>query len=548
MRKKIAVFQHIFKKVLPYRTHILILLLLVSAAYFGVADNGFLADDVGGVIGNPRIGDLRSVFSHPFTFVQPLIYFILYSIGGRNAVVFHLFNVCVHMINTLLIYFIIFRMDKRKKIAFFVASLFAVHPILTESVTWISGGPYTVYTMFLLAAFLAYLHSLKNKLLYLFSILFFLLGLEVSEKAVVFPFILTLHYLLFERTHKSWRYILPYWVITFIGVGIYLTQIGDRFEVFKRQFAGGTSWRNPAFYLPMAITSYIQLILVPRVLTLYHSERVGDIEYWVRVMGFIGFVGMVVWTFIKKQRLLFFWLMFFVLSLLPTITPLRIASITAERYVYLGSVGIIYAMVWGIEWSSRKIKVRWLDYIVISVIVALFIIRTISRNADWKDESSFWTSTVTSSPYSFQSHANLGRLYLDKGDMMKAADEFEKTVALKPDFAEVHYNLGYIYRQLGMADKSLEHYGLAVKYQPAMGKAYQNMSAIYFMIKDYAMAEKSALFAIRYSEKENLTLYLNLGYIYMNENKKDEARNEFRKILLMDPSNAGVKQLLKSLD
>ncbi|MDO8497834.1 MAG: tetratricopeptide repeat protein [bacterium] len=536
------------KKLLPYRTHVLILFLLVSVAYFGVADNGFLADDVGGVIGNPHIGDLRFVFTHPFTFVQPLIYFILYSVGGRNPVVFHLFNVCVHMVNTLLIYFIIFRMDKRKKIAFFTAALFAVHPILTESVTWISGGPYTVYTMFLLAAFLAYLHSFKNKLLYLFSILFFLLGLEVSEKAVAFPFILTLYYLLFERTHKSWRYILPYWVITFIGVGIYLTQIGDRFAAFKRQFASGTSWRNPTFYLPMAITSYIQLILVPRVLTLYHSERVGDIEYWVRVMAFIGFVGMIVWTLIKKQRLLFFWLMFFVLSLLPTITPLRIASITAERYVYLGSVGIIYTLVWGIEWLSRKIKVKWLDYIVISVIVVLFIMRTISRNADWKDEVSFWTSTSVSSPYSFQAHANLGRLYLDKGEMTKAADEFEKTVALKPDFAEVHYNLGYIYRQLGMADKSLEHYGLAVKYQPAMGKAYQNMSAIYFMIKDYAMAEKSALFAIKYAEKENPILYLNLGYIYMGENKKDEAISTFKKLLRIDPTNEGVKQTLKTLE
>ena len=137
--------------VYEFRKTFLILGLICFLAYFNSLDNSFIADDINGIINNPLL-------SQPFRFwLDPssLLKSLNYLIGGHNPFVYHLTNIFLHFTVTILVFLLLslfFKIDT----AFLSACLFAVYPINTESVTWVSGRPYIVTALFILGTYLLY--------------------------------------------------------------------------------------------------------------------------------------------------------------------------------------------------------------------------------------------------------------------------------------------------------------------------------------------------------------------------------------------------------
>ncbi len=123
-----------------------ILAALVAISYVDSLANAFVSDDRGIVINAPHIG---YVFSQPIAFLRPSMYFLFYNIGGMNPFLFRVFDVLLHMGSAFLVYILVYKIAKQS-VAIFAACLFAVHPILIEAVTWISGGIYGQYSFFFL--------------------------------------------------------------------------------------------------------------------------------------------------------------------------------------------------------------------------------------------------------------------------------------------------------------------------------------------------------------------------------------------------------------
>ncbi|MFH1388643.1 MAG: tetratricopeptide repeat protein, partial [Patescibacteria group bacterium] len=180
----------------------------------------------------------------------------------------------------------------------------------------------------------------------------------------------------------------------------------------------------------------------------------------------------------------------FVISLAVTLTPFRISWIVAERYVYLGSIGVIVIFSMFVNWVLGRYKLQGLYWSLLILIVFPLSIRTIIRNADWKSHDTLWLATAKYSPNSPQNHNNLGDYYGRMGDQETAIIEFKKAIELKPNYADAYHNLANTYQQLERFDEAVENYQKAIEFNPGLWQSYQNLGVIYYHQKNFDEALK----------------------------------------------------------
>lgn len=518
---------------------IIFLAFLVLVAYANSLNNVFVSDDVAAIPQNPNVGTVKSILTQMHAFVQPLLYLIAFKIGGLNPAVYRLINIIFH-IGTVWAVFILITILSNTTLAFFTAVFFAIHPVFTESVSWISGGNYVRYSFFMLSSLIIYIKSQENKKLYLLSLVLFTLSISSSDKAIVAPLLFLLFEFSLGQLRKNWKRLIPFFALATFWILFYLSQIGNRITSVSIQNYSQPIVFNLLIQIPIAISSYLRLLVWPDKLTLYHSEMsFSQIEYLIRLIGFVGLVGLIGLSWFKNQQI-FFWLSFFIISLLPTFTPFGISWIVAERYVYLGTVGILFVISYGLWLLTKNKKTETLGYLIFIIIVISFIIRTILRNIDWKNEDNLWIATGKTSPSYNITHNNLGDVYGRRGDFQRAIEEFKLAIKIKPNYADAYHNLGNTYRQIGKVKEATESYKTAFKLNPYLWQSPMNIAAIYFEQGKYQEAADYMLSAVKVNPK-NSSLHSNLGIIYLKAGEKKKAEEAFISALQIDPNNQQAK-------
>lgn len=522
------------------------LVLLVCLAYINSLNNDFVSDDLTAILKNEELGKISYVLNRPTAFLGPLFYFTINKIFGQIPIYYRLINFSFHL-GTVLITYILLCILLDSKAAFFAASIFAVHPVLSEAVSWISGGAYSQSSFFIILSLLAYILAIKNKKFLFVSVAGFMLSLFSSGMAVVFPLMVLMFVISFGGIRKNYKSLIPFLVIGIMWGAIYLGKIGERMAVLKAVYYQEHQILNPLLQIPVAVTSYLELIFWPKLLTLYHSEMTFSLrQYFIRLGVFIIFLGIIVYGYMRSRRI-FFWLSFFIIGLLPTLTPLGISWIVAERYVYLGSLGIFAVVALGIKQVSGIKKLKIISYIIFSLIIIALCARTILRNIDWKNEDNLWIATAKTSPSSPNAHNNLGDVYSRHKNLDKAAQEFKKAIQIKPNYADAYHNLADTYRQMGKFKEAIQYYQRAIHFNPNLWQSYQNLAAICFRGRRIDLAKEYLRQAIKINPKNSI-LHSNLGVVYLVENEKLKAREEFKQALQLDPSNKIAKQNLSALD
>ncbi len=491
--------------------YLTILVLLVFVAYSGSLNHAFVADDVPGILNNPEITKTSYIFKNPLTIVKNILYFTIVNLFGRTPAAFRALNIFLHLGNVWLIFFLLQTL-LGNKIALFTAAIFAVHPLQTEAVTWISGGQYARYSFFLLLALALYVLSdaKGDKKLYWISMASFVFALLNSEKAMVFPFLLLALEFAYQGLRKNWRRLVFPFILGGTWILIFVSQIGQRLSDIETATYQSPQTASPLAQIPIAISSYLELIFWPKNLTLYHSEMsFSSVAFYSRLVIFLVFLGIVVWTY-RKNKAGFFWLSFFVISLLPTLAPFGVSWIVAERYVYLSAIGIYVVVATAV--NSLKQHRTVLFYVTLVLLLLPLTARTIVRNNDWKNQDTLWLAAAKTSPSSPQNHNNLGDLYGRRGDLKKSAEEFQKAIELKPGYADAYHNLGNTYQQMGRTEEAIENYKRAFEFNPQLWQSCQNLAAIYFEQGEFKLAKEWIEKAVA-ANPENPNLQRNLEII-----------------------------------
>lgn len=524
---------------------LIFLVLLVSIAYGNCLNSDFVSDDTRSILRNPELDKASHIFQGSTGYLRLTFIYIINKIFGRNPLFFRLINILFHLGVVLTVYLLIDFLSGPKA-ALICAAILAVHPIQSESVSWISGGVYTQYSFFLILSLLTYILSSRSKKLFIISITSFILGLLSSLQSIVFPLIVLLFVISFDSFRRSWKKLLVFFAVDGIWAFFCLFKITGRITELQTSFYHKPQMFNPLIQIPVAITSYLELIFWPKGLTLYHSEMIfSQTEYIIRLLIFILFLAAIVYSY-RRSRLVFFWSSFFVVSLLPTLTPFGISWIVAERYVYLGAIGIFAIIALWIKrlWEIRRLRVVT-GLLFCSIIIAL-LARTIMRNIDWRNEDNLWIATAKTSPSSPNTHNNLGDVYSRHGDLEKAASEFKLAIKIKPYYADAYHNLAHTYQKMGRLPEAVENYQKAIHFNSELWQSYQNLAGIYFIEQKFELAKDNLEMAVKINPKSS-ALHSSLGTVYFVTGDKKRARVEFQEALGLNPSDTMAKRRLNLL-
>lgn len=462
---------------------------LVGIAYLWTLNFAFLSDDIYGIVNNPEIFKFSWVWQNPTVMLNRLSYFIIVNVFGIVPWPFRLVNIGVHLLTVI---GVLVLADKliNKTVATVAAVLVAVHPLMIESVTWISGSGYSWYGALLVWSLIFYIRAGKSWKQWLISLGLFLAALQFSEKAAVLPGILLVYRLVVDRKRGKWWDLIPYIALSGLWLVMNIRGVGARLNYLQTEFNSNVETQSaikvsPLVQTPVALSNYLGLIVWPDKLTLYHSEMdVSQIIFkfmaGLTAVYFLATVWLLWQGFRGKQKLGLagFFSSWLVIGLSPTLLPLGVAWIVAERYVYFGAIGIFILIAWGLVSVSQKPKWTEAGWTITAIMVCLLLIRTMVRNSDWQDQDHLWLAAERTSPSSPQNHNNLGDLYGRRGNLQLAEWHFKKAIEINPNYADAMHNLGNTYVRMGKLEEAIKWYEAALQNKPSLWQSEAQLKAL----------------------------------------------------------------------
>ena len=450
----------------------LILLCAVTAAVFaGAFSGGFHYDDSLTILENPHLGRWQIFVAHLDHMVRPVLYatFLLdRSLYGPNPFGYHLLNLLLHLGSGLLVYLILNRAvtEETKHVPFWTAILFLIHPMATETVTYISGRASGLMAFLYLFAFLLYIKASEHqdavmpRRLYLSgSVLSLVLSLGSKETAVTFPLALLLWDLLIRRLRgASLRTAilsghLAFWIVLALAAGWAWNH--PRYSALAQfSFTIRPFWTNALSELH-AMGYALVLLFTPwnqnfdHDLREFHSLMQWPLPLDLLLLFALGAAGL---GTMRRFPLVSFGLSWFFLQLLP-ISLIPRNDLLSERNLHLSSIGLFLAIVALGSYGTRRVatvlprpQLFWFISTGLAAMLVLVLCTfTYQRNRLYQDRLSLWSDAVLKSPDKARPHNNLGYAYALHGDWDRAIEEFRTAVRLDPDYLLAQQNLRNAY-------------------------------------------------------------------------------------------------------
>jgi len=501
--------------VVKKRMHLLsivIILILVFAAYSNAIHNGFIWDDEYLVRDNTAINSFSNAASIFRTYLaatsgninnfyrplQELSYMIDHFLWGRLPLGFHLTNILLHALCALLLYVLSLKIFKNWMVALVTASLFGVHPINTEAVTYVAGRADSLYLLFFLASFILFLRILEvlkeykriDYVSYALSISFYALSILSKEIGLILPLFFILYMVTFlnrQERARLYSLIIPY-------VVVFLVYVVMRKTILDFSLAApSTTLAKFNLYIRMlttckAICVYLFLLVMPFGL---HMERKINVATSLGNPGvFIAVVvvlvmAVIIYLFHKRSRKASFACLWFFIGLLPVSNIVPINSFIAEHWLYLPAIGAY--MIIGLAAAYFFYKsfpdpvsniVKTSVVFLLIILVLFFSILTFERNKDWKDGIVFFKNTIKYSPNNARLHLNFGNVYGNEGKDEDAMREYKKALELRPDYAEAYSNIAGIYMSQGNYTTAKQYLEKALSLKPNFPAAQRMLGII----------------------------------------------------------------------
>jgi len=467
----------------------------------------------------------------------PLVYLsyaVEYSVFKATPAIYHIDNILLHIINSLLVLWIIWLLGKRLYVSVFVATLFALHPLHVESVAWISERKDLLYAMFFLAAIVSYhfYASGRNFRLYLLALFLFILSCLSKPMAVTLPCLL-LCYDFFYREQRSWKIIydkVPFFVISAI---VSLIAVKMMNLSFHESLAAKYSIADRAILTLSSFFFYLQKTIVPINLSavyLYPEKAGGALPlYYFSSALFFLIVTVVIFFYANSVKAIRAGFIFFIITVFPVLQFFpNTYTITADRYSYIPTLGLLCIIVSVAERVRKRMRIDSRKYLRIGLaIFALLGLATYSRSRVWKDGITLYTDIVKKGSYSDRHLCVLGDLYDNKGEYFEAIRVFRTADSLYPEKFSIKSRYAYCLGETGQYDLAIDEYNECLRLDSSNIGLYVNLGDAY--IKTYRLNE--ALVVLQKGHAlypENEAILFNLAYTFWGMNSQSEALKYLR--------------------
>lgn len=500
-----------------------------------------------------------------------------FSAFGDNPAGHHLINVGIHILNAWLVYALLIALSGSTWRAFWVAALFALHPVQAESVAWIMARKD------LLSAFFA-----------LLAINFFV---RIQERLTVGRIASLAVFFAASLLSKTSAILLPV-VFVVIGVGLWpcpssvqrgkkapgkrladvLTKLSP-FFVMSAAFAlitlkvqsyavnadQSTSSRILAAFA--SIEHYLRSLFYPLDLAIYAETPERSPAVLAILLTVLGCAGITLVAFVRRMRtpqILFGWLWFLVL-----LSPVLALPYPADRYLYLPAIGVAVMLVWGVPefFGSGKTALRSLSVGAGLLVIALAAV-TCVQTGYWKNSQTLFERALERNPDNYVALNNLGTYFKDKGDHKRAKEFFSRAVAVNPRYtlsliglandaydagrfaearqwieralavnrqnATTHNALGNILAKEKRSEEAIQAFKKAIELRPDYPEAHHNLGLLYTQLGELSLG-KSYLEKASAIQPKNYSSLINLALIHEKTGKLDAAARAYEEAIRMKP-------------
>jgi protein O-mannosyl-transferase len=548
-------------KVLPKWMCALAAIVITGIAFYPSLMNGWTNwDDEVYVLNNDNIrefswGQIKYWFTeyhhgnyHPLTMIS---YMVEYSIAELNPVIYHFTNYLLHLMNTGLVFFFIFKLIGRKDVALITAILFGVHPMHVESVAWISERKDLLYTAFYLGSLLVYLgyKQTPDWKKYIILLLLFSGSLLSKSAAVVLPVVLLL------IDYFQCRKLTPMLIIEKVPLfglsvifGILAIKSQNATEAIASYDVFTTTQR--ILFAGYGSMVYIEKALWPSDLTAFHpypslvenGTRLPYVFYIMPCLSVIVFGGSLL--FLKRSRLLVFGLFFYLINVALVLQFVSVGSaIYAERYSYMAYIGLffLFAMVVA-HLIENKPSLRKLIYGFTAVLCLALSWLTFNQSKTWSDSVSLWEQFNEVHPESAHGEYKIAEFHMDAGNNQQALDQFLYIGNKYPTAGRAHMGAGNIFGKMGKLEESLVYFNKAADHYAPKGNMedlWVNRAITLSMLKQHKQAFEDYAKALQY-KPNNTQIYVNRGFTYLEFGDFEKAISDFTIVLQFQPSNERI--------
>lgn len=500
--------------------------------------------------------------------VRPLLmftYWINYLQSGIEPQAYHIFNIWLHFVNTVAIFFLVRRIGgwvesdawKLNILSLFAAALFLVHPVQTEAVSYITGRSDVLSSLFMLAAIFVFVYRFPGRVSVLWSlliILLFALACSAKENAVVLPAVLLLTDC-FWTPGTAWQIVrknrILYGAIGVLGIAglAYVWR-----EIANAPTAGFSvkdfSWYQYFFTECRAVWVYLRLFVLPYGQNVDHdfaiSRNLFQHGAWAALLGLVIAIG-ASWRYRDRYPLACYGFILFLVLLAPTSSFIPIADPLVERRLYLPMIGLLFIafdLLRRLSWGKIELSLLLVSILGVSSWL------TYQRNIQWSNATLLWQDTASKSPSKVRPHFMLGAALLTASRCKEAEQEYAIAAKLLPvDLKRPTTLTADILSNWGLASYCLKQTEPAVTrlLQAAAIKPTAQLFSQIGMIYEGQHAWDQSLDFLQRSLRLDSAYeptYVYLGNLYMETGRPDEATRYYAQAAALDPADEYVRTAL----
>lgn len=557
--------QEMLRRLCPPFLIVLAALLAYSNSFSGV----FLFDDLAHISYNRQVREGRPAWDTLVSTNRPVVAVSIaanYAAGGLDVRGYHAFNLVVHILAGLTLFGVVARTCSSERVdprliragpwlALTVALIWVVHPLQTQSVTYVIQRGESMMGLFYLLTLYCVIRgagSARSLWWYTGAVASCALGMGCKAVMATAPVVVFLYDVVFlsrspaQALRRRWLLYLAlastWGVLVVTGVvSRVLSTTSEPTKMIGFGF-GGITPLEYALTQPGVIVHYLRLALWPDPLCFDYGWPVASTARVIipPLVFVLLLLGVTLWGFIRRPWLGFVGAWFF-LILAPTSSIVPIADILVEHRMYLSLASVILLMVLGADYVCRALlngneRTRHLASAlrVISVILitAVLIGATWRRNEVYSSRRAVWRDVVSTRPGNARAHLNLGVATEDFEEALRA---FGDALRIKPDSAEALYNMGKRYAAAGRSDEAIDAYRQAIALSPNLASAHFNLGNVcehVGRLEDAKEAYRAALEA----DPEHTGAHVNLGVILASMGDFEEAVRHFRRAVDLSPA------------
>ncbi len=568
--------QYFSNIILPF-----MLVLLGLLAYLNSFNGVFALDDEAWIVGNNNISSISDYIHGSSRPLTALTVALNYKLSGKIPTDYHAVNLVIHLLAGLFLFGLVRRTlslplfydsagaKYRDLISFFSAVIWLVHPLQTESVTYIIQRAEELMGLFYLLTMYSFVRGSQStgKRWFVISVLSCMLGMMSKPIMVTAPFMVLLYDVIFVS--RSWRNSLQkHWrVYLWLAASWMILS----FLVLQNNESSGTTGLSLKSITPLGylatqqevILHYLRLVFLPDVLCLdYGWNAATDFNAVFYPALIIGLLIIATIIFLWKKMPAGYCLAWFFVILAPSSSIIPIADYAVEHRVYLSLAGltvlIVALIVYGVDklFANREnasIKVRVLVSVLLLIITAALMVRTIERNDDYADYNKLIEAILSVNPYNFRARTIQINTFMSENKFKDAEQAARKELALiknyKPGensgvvsasspadyYPDANNHIGAALLCQNKNEEAIPFFRAALLAKPDMTIAGYNLAvALHGLGRDDA-ALREAEKVIQH-DKNYAQAYLLIGIIKENSGKLSDAIVAFRKALALDSS------------